>query len=176
MGLRSRLKDTLGALLGGTQDTERRPQPYRSPVASIIDDARAQERAQAEERARAEEATRAQRLTPASPAAAPGTHYQPVWAGTGGGGRACASVRAGLRGFERLYKHGCHVKPGLIVDFLKTGWAGHVDLGQAVTNHVESNQQQTALKKNRANGFGDFSVTRAQRFQQTPGCDRQQHC
>ena len=37
MGLRSRLKDTLGALLGGTQDTERRPQPYRSPVASIID-------------------------------------------------------------------------------------------------------------------------------------------
>ena len=67
MGLRSRLKDTLGGLLGGTQDTERRPQPYRSPVASIIDDARAQERAQAEERARAEEAARAQRFTPSSP-------------------------------------------------------------------------------------------------------------
>jgi hypothetical protein len=70
MGLRSRLKDTLGGLLGGTQDTERRPQPYRSPVASIIDDARAQERAQAEERARAEEAARAQRFTPSSPAPA----------------------------------------------------------------------------------------------------------
>ena len=77
MGLLQRLKDTLGALLGGTQDTERRPQPYRSPVASIIDDARAQVRAQAEERARAEEATRAQRLTPASPAAAPAAPEPP---------------------------------------------------------------------------------------------------
>ena len=71
MGLLQRLKDTLGALLGGTQDTERRPQPYRSPVASIIDDARAQERAQAEE------ATRAQRFTPASPAAAPAAPEPP---------------------------------------------------------------------------------------------------
>jgi predicted lipid-binding transport protein (Tim44 family) len=75
MGLRQRLKDTLGELLGGAQDAERRPQPYRSPVAPIIDDARAKERAQAEERARAEAeraaAARADRFTPAaSPAPA----------------------------------------------------------------------------------------------------------
>jgi hypothetical protein len=70
MGLRSTLKDALGGLFGGTQDTERRPQPYRSPVASIIDDARAEERARAEEQAKAAEAARSTRFTPASPAAA----------------------------------------------------------------------------------------------------------
>src|SRR5665647_3889980 len=75
-------------------------------------------------------------------------------------------MQRGLSALERLleclHKHRGHVKPGLIKNLLKAGWAGHIDLGQAVANHVQANEQQAARRQQRANRLGDLQVAQAQ--------------
>jgi len=64
-------------------------------------------------------------------------------------GETTGKLLALQRTLQRIDKHGRHVKAGLIGNLLKTGRAGHIDLGQAVANHVQPHQQQAARCEDR---------------------------
>ena len=54
--------------------------------------------------------------------------------------------------------------PTARVIFLKAGRAGDVDLGQAVADDVEADQQQAARRQQRADALGDLAVARRDRL------------
>ena len=66
--------------------------------------------------------------------------------GHGGDADAGAPARLapGERALERVDEHLGDVEAGLLGDLLEAGRAGDVDLGQAVADHVEPDQQQAA--------------------------------
>jgi hypothetical protein len=48
------------------------------------------------------------------------------------------------RRLQRIEKHACNVETGLLHDFLKAGRTGHIDLGQARPDNIESDEQQAS--------------------------------
>ena len=69
--------------------------------------------------------------------------------------------------FERVDEHRRDVEARLIADFLKAGRTGDVDLGQAVADDVEPDQQQATGSERRADALGDLAVARRDRLRHT---------
>src|SRR6478736_602953 len=81
--------------------------------------------------------------------------------------RRCADrgdARSGERALERFDEHRGDVEPALLRDLLEAGRARHVDLGEAVADDVEADEQQSALGELRPDRFGDLAVARRQRL------------
>src|SRR5580765_897200 len=76
-------------------------------------------------------------------------------------------------GLQRIDEHLRHVEPALLRDFLEPGRAGHIDLGQAVADHIQADEQQAALREHRADGLGDLAVARRERLRDTLAADRE---
>src|SRR3982750_4734532 len=74
---------------------------------------------------------------------------------------------------ERVEEHRRDVETALLRDLLKAGRAGHVDLGQAVADHVEADQQQAARNKDRAQVLGDLAVAGTGRLGHALAADRE---
>ena len=85
-----------------------------------------------------------------------------------------ASAR-GQRGLERVDEHRRDVEAGLLRDLLEAGRAGDVDLGQAVADHVEADQQQPARAPAPGRWLGDLAVARASAAAPRP-CRRPPGC
>ena len=82
---------------------------------------------------------------------------------------------AGERALERVEEHRGDVEAGLLGDLLEAGRAGDVDLGQAVADHVQADQQQAARRQHRAERLGDLAVARARAAAPRP-CRRPPGC
>src|SRR4051812_40941671 len=57
---------------------------------------------------------------------------------------------SGERGFEGVDEGPRHVEAGLLADLLEAGRAGDVDFGEAVADDVDADEQQAALRQDRA--------------------------
>ena len=62
-------------------------------------------------------------------------------------------------------------KPDCCGDLLKAGRARDVDLGEAVADDVEADQQQAARRQRRPDRFGDLAVARRQRLRDALAAD-----
>src|SRR6186997_1935043 len=62
---------------------------------------------------------------------------------------AVRGPRSGEPAFERVDEHRGDVEAGLLGDLLKARRARHVDLGEAVADDVEADEQQPACRKGR---------------------------
>src|SRR5438309_550759 len=60
---------------------------------------------------------------------------------------------------QRLDEHHGDVKAGLVLDFDKAGRTGHVDLGQVIADHVQSDQQKPAIGQRRTERSRDRAVS-----------------
>src|SRR5678815_6130944 len=80
--------------------------------------------------------------------------------------RRCAGrgARSGERALERVDEHRGDVEAALLRDLLETGRTRYVDLGEAVADDVEADEQQSALGQSRPDRFGDLAVALRQRL------------
>ena len=65
---------------------------------------------------------------------------------------------------ERVDEGRGDVEAGLLGDLLEAGRAGDVDLGEAVADDVEADQQQAARRQRRPDRLGDLAVARRERL------------
>ena len=70
-------------------------------------------------------------------------------------------MRRAIQGVDERLRN---VETGLLHDFLKAGRARDVDLGEAVADHVQADQQQPARRELRADRLGDLAVARRERL------------
>ena len=71
-------------------------------------------------------------------------------------------VRSLRQAFERVDEHRRDIKTGLLHDFLETGRAGHVDLGQVAGDHVDTDEQQPASGEFRTDRIADLALARGE--------------
>src|SRR5207244_10092417 len=64
---------------------------------------------------------------------------------------------------ERVGEHRADVEPGLLRDFDKARRARHVDFGEIVADHVETDDDQALGPKLRPERRGNLAVARSQR-------------
>ena len=68
---------------------------------------------------------------------------------------------------QRIDKQGRHITARLLLDLLKTGGAGDIDLGDLVANHIQTYQQQATLQQDWTQLFGHGTVGIVQRLRHT---------
>src|SRR5450631_1481612 len=66
--------------------------------------------------------------------------------------------------FERVGKNGGDVEPALLRNFHKAGRARYVDLGEAIADDVQADQQQAPLVEQRAQRLGNLPIPVRQRL------------
>ena len=88
-----------------------------------------------------------------------------------GGAGTPVALRSGERALERVDERRGDVEAGLLGDLLEAGRARHVDLGEAVADHVEADEQQAARRQRRPDRLGDLAVARRQRLRDALAAD-----
>src|SRR5438874_1323202 len=65
------------------------------------------------------------------------------------------------------------IETALLRYFLEAGRTRHVDLGQAIADHVEADQQEASCREHRPDALGDLAIARAERLRDTLAADRE---